>query len=201
MKKIRNQTSKRPPTVRMMRVFKHIAEKGGSMRKAMVAEGFAPSYADNPQKMLRSGAFAELLDRVGLTDDNIAKSYDRLVNLRTPQKKVFLANRKEVEVPDIGPQGQLRTRTKTVFVHVSDDFIITFMENMPGCRLIGIQTFEDKKIAHYTAPNDKALKAGLELTAKSKGLMAPEKHDVGIFHEPTEEEKKIIKEILSTNKP
>lgn len=192
MEKKKGKKTNMAPSPRMIKAAQIMVVKGGTMASALREAGYSEAIANNPQKVTRSEAFAKLLDKIGLTDERVAKQYNTLSNLRVDQEKTFYASVTRVKV---GKQ------TRRKFAHISDATIEKFISKMPSASLVVIQTFQDKKVVHYTTPLYPALKSGLELTAKSKGLMAPEKFDHGFtFHEPTEEEKKLIGDIFNSNK-
>lgn len=173
----------------MIKAAKNLLANGGTEADALRDAGYSESIARNPQKVTRSETFSKLLDGAGLTDQHIAEQYHMLSSLRTPQEKVFY---------HIVTRVRIKNKIKHRKNPVPDEVISNFVSSIPGAKIMLIQNLQDRKILHYSIPLFPALKSGLELTAKSKGLMAPEKHDHGIFHEPTEEEKKFIDTIFNT---
>ena len=159
---------------------------GGKKSEAMRAAGFAESMARNPQKVFKDEVYSEILNRNGLDDETLSQIHARLAHASILRAQEFLSS-------------LTYSKTRTTLEEVPDEVIQQIIESSPGCVLVSIIKYKEKKVAYYRAPEHVAQKQSVELAYKSKGLMAPEKHDLGIFHEATEAEKSIIKDIFSSN--
>lgn len=60
------------PSIRQKKVMEKLAVNGGSMKSAMLEAGYSEEYASNPQKLIKTKTWEELLDEY-LPDDLLTK--------------------------------------------------------------------------------------------------------------------------------
>lgn len=60
------------PSIRQKKVIEKLAVNGGSMKSAMLEAGYSEEYASNPQKLIKTKTWEELLDEY-LPDDLLTK--------------------------------------------------------------------------------------------------------------------------------
>ena len=187
MVKDKDKKKKRQPTVMRRTAIKFWLANGGKKSVAMRAAGFAESMARNPQKVFKPEVYAQILSRNGLDDETLSQIHSRLAHASILRERDFHSS-------------LVYSKSKTMIEEVPDEVIQRIIESSPGCELISIIKYKEKKVAYYRSPEHVAQKQSIELAYKSKGLMAPEKHEVEVSHEPTAAEKEIIKEIFNSNK-
>ena len=66
---------------------KKIVENHGNISKAMREAGYEENTAKNPSNLTESKGFAELCDKVGLTDDFILKALQEDIALKPQNRK------------------------------------------------------------------------------------------------------------------
>lgn len=203
--------SKRRPTKGQKASMKYWLADGGTMSDAIRKTGlYSENMARNPQKVFTPTIYSKMLDDAGLDDATLSRLHRGLANATVLVEKDFNfpETTKTIRVKyktgkkDEDGEPVYRYDNRTIFTRkpIEDAIIQKTIESQEGCRLISIFYYPHKKIAYYRVPEFTARKHGVDLAYKSKGLMAPEKHDHGIFHEPSAEEKKLISEIFKANK-
>lgn len=93
------------PSIRQKLVAEKMVANGGSMKKAMKEAGYSDAYAKNPQKLVETDTWDQLLDKV-LSDDKLATVADEgLGAMKIVSAKIVGATANEntddfIEVPD-----------------------------------------------------------------------------------------------------
>lgn len=67
------------PNIKQKKVLKNIMENNGNVSKAMKDAGYSANYSKNPQTLLRTKSFQELMEELGMTDDYLLKKHLELM--------------------------------------------------------------------------------------------------------------------------
>jgi len=93
------------PSIRQKKVIEKLAVNGGSMKSAMLEAGYSNEYASNPQKLIKTKSWEELLEEF-LPDSLLTKvAQEGLASNKIVSAKIVGANANEntddfIEVPD-----------------------------------------------------------------------------------------------------
>lgn len=163
----------RPTTaIKHKKVLDNFTENGGSMRKAIKAAGYSQELADNPQKIVESKTFLEVLEEY-LPDDVLSKNHKELLE----QKRIEYF----------------------VFPKKMDDKEIKGHVEAAGLRLIVVRESDKGKLAFYSVPDAQAKSKALEMAYKLKGKFGDDERPKPtgntynfIFSAPVQEKVKII---------
>lgn len=177
----------RPTTaLKHKKVIDNFTENGGSMRKAIKDAGYSQEVADNPQKIVESKTFLEVLEEY-LPDDVLSQNHKELLNQKRIEYFVFPKKMDDAEIKG----------------HVS----------AAGLTLIVVRESDKGKLAFYSIPDAQAKKAALEMAYKLKGKFVdddnkrlPQGNTYNfIFSAPVREKVKVIdaeiKEMLTNENP
>jgi hypothetical protein len=94
-------------TTKQAKAIKHIIEDGDSAGKAMLKAGYSPSMAKNPQRLTKSPLFLDTLEKVGISDEMLAKTlYDGL----TATKAVVMGKESTESFVDVQPDTPSRLK-------------------------------------------------------------------------------------------
>ena len=87
-------------TLKQKLAVKEILDNNGNVSKAMTKAGYPPTTAKNPQQLTRSKGFKELMDKMGISDEKLAK---RLNEGLDATKAVVMGVKSEDSFVDIQP--------------------------------------------------------------------------------------------------
>lgn len=138
------------PTIKQKKAIKIMGENGGVVSAAMIAAGYSPATAKNPEKLTKSQGFKTL----GAEIPNslvIKKHFDLL---QQKQLSYFVFNK---DMPD---------------EEIKDHLLAN------GLEVISIRPSDKGKMAFYSLNDATAIAKGLDMAYKLKGSYAPEKHDL-----------------------
>jgi hypothetical protein len=150
--------------LRAKMAIQKMVEKGGKpmpMSKALIAVGYSPAYAHNPQKFANSKTAQQLMDQY-LPDELIAKTHQELLTAGTIQHYCFPKLSDHAKKSDF--KGEL-----------TNDEIKKIVESVPGCRLIYVKRDFMGAWAFYEAPDTKSRRDAVDMAYKRKGDYAAEK--------------------------
>ena len=169
---------------RQKKALEILSKNGGNMGDALDKAGYSPSIVKNPQKVFRSKAFAQVLERSGVTDMRVGKKYSRLLDSSKIEHEVFYGVQNE--------KGEWKYPS-----HDKIRKIIEGDDGETGCILRNIQV--DHKmhevIVTYLHPENVVQKGMVELVGKVRSHFAPEKLEVEV-HELDESERKLLQGII-----
>lgn len=158
---------KREPTLRMKKVVKNMVEKGGSLRKNIKDAGYSQKIADNPQQLLKSKSFQQLLD-------DVMPEYE-VANLHK-----YLLKKKDL--------------TYKTFPIKMSDFMIKSLFQKAGVEIIKI--YKDEKInkkVYFLVRDEDVLQKAIDMYYKVKGSYAPQKFSLEDPYENMTDEELIEK--------
>lgn len=122
-------------------LLKELAENGGSLRKALKKLGYSKVVQNNPKKVTDSKSWQELMDEF-LSDEELAKHHEMLLNHKKIDYQVFPAGTSDEDINDI---------------------MLIF-----GIIVMKIQKNDQWKRAYYSIPDPMAKKFALEMAYKLK---------------------------------
>ena len=79
MPTIKGQKYNIEPKPKIKQVFDKVIENGGTMRQAMLEEGYAENSANNPIKLTNTKSWQKLLDK-HLPDNKLTEKHNQLLN-------------------------------------------------------------------------------------------------------------------------
>lgn len=162
------------------------------MAAALRAAGASESVIRNPDRVFKSVGFAKELERVGLSDNVIAKKYSTLMNASSLQKEIFYAEVIKTEKVD-GVEVD-------VYKNLTDKEIKAIIEgpkdNPTGCRVVYTKTFANRKEVSFRTPDSNVQRSIIELVGKVKSHFAPNQHEVKT-HELDESERQFLQGLMS----
>jgi hypothetical protein len=140
------------PTFKQKKAVKIMGENGGVASAAMIAAGYSPATAKNPEKLTKSQGFKTL----GAEIPNslvIKKHFDLL---QQKQLNYFVFNK---DMPD-----------EEIREHLASN----------GLDTVVIRPSDKGKLAFYSINDPQAVAKGLDMAYKLKGAYAAEKHEITI---------------------
>lgn len=142
----------------MERAIDIMAENGGIVSAAMRKAGFSAEYSRQPQKFVKTKKFQQLAD-IMMPDIDLLAGHRSLL-----KANVF----SQFSIP--------MEKVDDEIIDTPTDKEIEKMFSGRGCTIMQIRLIGEHKHVLFTAPDQKARKAGIELGYKIKGhLKDPEK--------------------------
>ena len=117
--------------------------------KAMRDLGYSSSYANNPQQLTKTKSW-DVLMKSSLDDEILIKHHLELLEAKEVKNFVFPKKMKDKEINECLESAGLK--------------VVVIQESVKG------------KIAFYSVGNTRAMKDGLDMAFKLRGLCSPEKH-------------------------
>jgi hypothetical protein len=158
---------KKNPSLRQKRLAEKIAENlanGGkthSLKKLLKEAGYSDTVAKNPDKVLETKTFQDLLTQY-LPENKIAKVHKEVLGASAHQESLFPIEKSDADIKKI-------------------------IRSVPGAKVIQIDEvdiFEGEGIikqykkVYYTTPAYKYRLSAVDMAHKLRGTYAPEKHEV-----------------------
>lgn len=124
-----------------------LVEKVGNNKPVIIGEvlqesGYSKAISENPKKVTESKGFIELMDRMGLSDEDLAKKHKTLLNATKIEHMVFP-------------------------VATSDEDIKELLQGV-SCKVRKIQHGDTANHVWFFAPDNLALKNALDMAYKIK---------------------------------
>jgi len=138
----------RKPSIKQAKAIAIAAENGGNISRAMREAGYSPMTAKNPDKLTKSRAFQEVLDKF-LPEDLLGQAHAALLGLKELKQTPF-------------------------FYKLPDDQVRAIVESQ-GFTFISAKRFMTNAYVYFTVPDGNAMKSALDMAYKLRGSYAPEK--------------------------
>lgn len=173
MKEKKQRKFSRPTTaIKHKLVLDKIGENGGNVAQALREVGYSEKIVDNPQRVLESKTFLEVLED-SLPDEKLSKAHEELLEQKRIEYFVFPKKMEDEEI-----KGHVESA---------------------GLRLIVTRESDKGKMAFYSIPDANAKSKALEMAYKLKGKFSDENKPPQstttynlIFSGPVQEKVKII---------
>lgn len=177
----------RPTTaLKHKKVLDNFTENGGNIQKAIKDAGYSQEVVENPQKILNSRTWQELMD-AEFPDDSISERHNQLLTASRFEKQEF-------------PPGAKLTANKIPGSEELSDEEIREMFAEAQCRVHRILHGTDKRIVYFSSPDNLARDKALDKVYKIKGRYTDESTPRSphgntynfIFSAPVQEKIKVI---------
>ncbi len=147
-------------TLKQKLVLKKMVDFGGNMGKAMLAVGYSPAMAKNPQKLTQSKGWKELMGEY-FPDEELVMITRELLFAHKLKSMSFS--------PDF-----------------SDQYIKELFKNRGGYEIIGIARSEEIVIIHYLQPDYTARTGTIDMIYRLKGYYKLAEQQQ-MYHDPNED--------------
>lgn len=208
MSKDAPKKNKKRPSLKQLKTIKLMsANVRMSTSEAMRQAGYSKSSARKPQRITKSETFKDVLNRIGFTDERLARGYEELAGASTMREITFLAKKVNELIkidessPDWDEEGPMnQIKEDSHYVHLTRKEIDKALSKIPGAQFAHSIEQYDRTVVYYSVPEYGPRAKALELASKAKGSFSPEQVNVTIEDEEiTPEERKQLEALRDLN--
>lgn len=169
-------------------------KSGNSVGAAMREAGYSDKYADNPQQMVETNSWKEIMEEM-LPDHELAKVHRSLLNAHSLDHMVFpLGPIKAEEAEEDGNEEESGSRKQDTGERIPlTDAQIGEMLASVNCVVRKIVHGQQARHVYFWAPNEKARTDAVDMGYKLKGRYAAQKVEISkTLQDMTDEELKAL---------